>query len=162
MSDEGMHGTGSRFMPLSQNMPDDISPRMVPVAGMYPGVTGEELMAPPSSPSAPMGMWQFDFSDPDGPQLGTVVLPPSAAVQKAADPVVMVAQSTELKLSLRNDVEAEVLIVIDRGELDFDSTKGHPGEGTAPKKGKRTMKDPRRKVRIPRARRDFLPEGSNF
>ena len=80
-------------------------------------------MAPPSSPSAPMGMWQFDFSDPDGPQLGTVVLPPSAAVQKAADPVVMVAQSTELKLSLRNDVEAEVLIVIDRGELDFDSTK---------------------------------------
>ena len=118
-----MHGSGSRFIPLSQNKPEDISPRMVPVAGMSPSITAEELLAPPSSAAPPLGMWQFDFSDPDGPQLGTVVLPPSNAIQTAEDPVVMVAESTELGLSLRNDVECEVLIVIDRGDKTFEDDK---------------------------------------
>ncbi len=62
-----------------------------------------------------IGMWQFDFSDPEGPQLGTVALPPSSVIQLALDPVVVISRSVELGLSLTNNVEAEVLIVIDRG-----------------------------------------------
>ena len=123
MAEEGSHGTGSRFMPLLQNMPDDMSSRMVPVAGVYPGITAEELKAPLSSPAAPIGMWQFDFSDPEGPQLGTVVLPPSSAVQMSEDPVVIVAQSADLALSLRNNVEAEVLVVIDRAARTFENDR---------------------------------------
>mmetsp|Transcript_7784 Transcript_7784/g.9725 ORF Transcript_7784/g.9725 Transcript_7784/m.9725 type:complete len:215 (-) Transcript_7784:8-652(-) len=119
MMNSGNHGEGSRFLPLSQIEGDEPAPRIVQVAGLYPGVTREEVMAPKSYPAAPMGMWQFDFSDPDGPQMGTVALQPSENVQMAEDPVVLVGPSSALGLSLRNNIETEVLILIDRADCHF-------------------------------------------
>jgi len=110
-------------MPLVQLNDEDISPRIIQIAGVYPGITADELMAPQSAPAARHGMWQFDFSDPDGPQMGTVALGPNNAVHLAKDPVVLVTQSAELGLSLSNDVETEVLVMLDRGETDFESDK---------------------------------------
>jgi len=104
-------------------MDEDISPRIVQIAGVYPGITAPELNAPQSAPASPLGMWQFDFSDPDGPQMGTVALGPNNAIQLAEDPVVLVSQSAELNLSLSNNVEAEVLIAVDRADKEFDSQK---------------------------------------
>jgi hypothetical protein len=70
-----------------------------------------------------LGMWQFDFSDPSGPQLGTVALTPNNAVQLCIDPVVVVSKSSVLGMSLKNNVEAEVLVLIDRADRDFDADK---------------------------------------
>jgi hypothetical protein len=65
-------------------------------------------------------MWQFDFSDADSPQLGTVALGPNNACHLAGDPVVVVCESSSsLGLSLANNVETEVLAVIDRADQKF-------------------------------------------
>lgn len=42
-------------MPLIQLIDEDIAPRIVAVAGVYPGITGAELMAPKSARAAPLG-----------------------------------------------------------------------------------------------------------
>lgn len=68
-------------------------------------------------------MWQFDFSDPEGPQTGTVALGPSNVVHLCEDPVVVVSESKALGLSLSNDVNSEVLILLDRSKQDFESDK---------------------------------------
>jgi hypothetical protein len=120
---EGNHGTGSRFMPLLQLVDEEIAPRIIQVAGIYPGVTVDEIMAPQSSPAAPLGMWQFDFSDPSGPQMGTVALSPNNAVQLCEDPVIVVSQSSVLGLSLSQNVDAEVLVLLDRAEREFVQDK---------------------------------------
>lgn len=68
-------------------------------------------------------MWQFDFSDPEGPQLGTVALPPSNAVQLAEDPVAIVTQNDVLGISVSNDDITEVLVIIDRARTSFTPSK---------------------------------------
>eukprot|EP00616_Rhizochromulina_sp_CCMP1243_P010155 CAMPEP_0118962446 /NCGR_PEP_ID=MMETSP1173-20130426/788_1 /TAXON_ID=1034831 /ORGANISM="Rhizochromulina marina cf, Strain CCMP1243" /LENGTH=221 /DNA_ID=CAMNT_0006910713 /DNA_START=107 /DNA_END=772 /DNA_ORIENTATION=+ len=118
-ADLGLHGTGSRFIPLVQLGADEVAPRTVPVAGMYPGITVSELMAPESSPAPNLGTWHFDFTDPEGPQLGTVALPAANSVHLAEDPVVLVSKSEVLGLNLSNDVLAEVLVVVDRARTKF-------------------------------------------
>ena len=55
--------------------------------------------------------------------MGTVALGPNNAVQLAEDPVVLVTMSTSLGLSLANTVETEVLALVDRGDVEFDSSK---------------------------------------
>jgi hypothetical protein len=37
----GLHGTGSRFMPVVQIDEEEHYPRSIAVAGMYPGITAE-------------------------------------------------------------------------------------------------------------------------
>lgn len=39
------------------------------VAGSLPDITVADVMAVGCTPSAEMGMWQYDFSDPTGPQV---------------------------------------------------------------------------------------------
>ena len=48
---------------------------------------------------------------------------PTNALQLAGDPVVLVSQSSGLGLSLSNNVEAEVLILLDRADQEFESQK---------------------------------------
>ena len=54
-AENGLHGDGSNFMPLVQLQSEDIAPRIVQIAGIYPGITADEFMAPQSSPVAPLG-----------------------------------------------------------------------------------------------------------
>lgn len=65
------------------------------------------------------GSWHFDFSDPEGPQLGTVAMHPSNPVQLAEDPVVVVSTSGEMGISLSNNVNAEILLMVDRADRHF-------------------------------------------
>lgn len=44
------------------------------VAGSLPDITVADVMAVGFTPSAEMGMWQYDFSDPTGPQVCNVYL----------------------------------------------------------------------------------------
>jgi len=75
---------------------------------VYPGLTAEELLAPTSFDSAGYGRWTYDFSDPEGPQLGTVALPGSELVHGCIDPVIVIANTLSLGVDLQEDEEVEV------------------------------------------------------
>lgn len=63
----------------------------------------------------------YDFSDPSGPQLGTVALPPSDVVTYAVDPIALISTSSSLGLKLVE--ELEVVVVIDRGDREFNQER---------------------------------------
>lgn len=85
------------------------------IAGIYPELTADDLLAPPSIPSGGMGCWSYDFPDPDGPQLGIVAIPGSPKVTDAIDPTVMITTNAHLGIPLQMDTE--MLVVVDRGDL---------------------------------------------
>jgi len=118
-----MHGTGSRFLSVTQLKGDELMPRIIPIAGVYPGITAQELMAPASNPSASYGRWAYDFSDPEGPQVGTVAYPASALVHACADPVVLIASNDALGIDLAGDHDIEAIVLVDRGDRFFQATK---------------------------------------
>lgn len=85
------------------------------IAGVYPELTPEELLAPPSVQSFGLGTWSYDFPDPDGPQNGIVAIPGSPKITYAINPTVMITTNTDLNIKLEED--AEMLVVVDRGDL---------------------------------------------
>lgn len=114
----GLHGAESRFLSLSQLKRKEFWPRIIPVAGSYPGLTKADLLAPESQASTEPGQFSFDFTDPEGPQLGTVALPGCELVYDCIDPVVVVAENLALGIQLTEEVET--LVLIDRGEVHFN------------------------------------------
>jgi len=60
---EGLHGEASCFLPLDQLDNGVLWPRIVRVAGIYPGLTQAEVTAVPMAPEPPEqdGLWLFDF-----------------------------------------------------------------------------------------------------
>lgn len=118
-----MHGTGSRFLSITQLKGDELMPRIVPIAGVYPGITAQELMAPTSSESPSYGRWVYDFSDPEGPQMGTVALPGMALVHACASPVVVIANNDALGIDMMGDHDIEAMVLIDRGDRYFQPSK---------------------------------------
>jgi Rubisco Assembly chaperone C-terminal domain len=122
MQSPKLHGTNFKFLPSSAYGKNEYAPRILQIAGMFPGVSYEELMLPKSSPAAPPGMWSYEFPDPNGPQLGQVVVPGSAAVADCIDPVALISTTHSLGMSLNVD-PVEVLIVVDRHDTIFSSDK---------------------------------------
>lgn len=118
-----MHGTGSRFLSISQLKGDELMPRIIQIAGIYPGITAQELMAPSSTEAPGYGRWQYDFSDPEGPQMGTVAYPPSPLVHACLDPVVVIANNDALGIDLKGDHDIEAMVLIDRADRYFEPTK---------------------------------------
>ena len=58
-----------------------------------------------SSEAGEVGSWQYDFTDPEGPQMGTVAVPGSPIATDMDDPCIIVAQSDALGIPLpQNDV----------------------------------------------------------
>jgi hypothetical protein len=98
-------------------------PRIVQIAGVYGEVTPEQFAAPQSTPAPLTGMWTYDFSDPEGPHMGTVAFPGGDAVNGCTDPVVLIGQNTEFGLFYPEDVECEILLLIDRGDTAFTPSK---------------------------------------
>ena len=60
---EGLHGEASCFLPLDQLDNGVLWPRIIRVAGIYPGLTQAEVTAVPMAPEPPEqdGLWLFDF-----------------------------------------------------------------------------------------------------
>lgn len=118
----GRHGEGFRFMPMIKATSKEHFPRILQIAGVYPELTPEELLAPgPAQPAAPQGSWVYDFSDLTGVQGGKVAIPGSIIITQAVDPVVLITTSTQLGISSPSEVE--MLVVVDRGNKRF-----HPDE----------------------------------
>ena len=115
---EGLHGDQSCFLPLQQL--DDLSrwPRLLRVAGVYPGLTADEVAAPPPPAPAPeAGSWNYEFPDAHGADYGVVAVPGSDIVHGLADPVAVIASSGSLGLMIP---EKEVLLVLDRGDTWYE------------------------------------------
>lgn len=115
----GSHGENFRFLPTIRGSRDEHFPRIIHIAGVYPEITPNQLLAPlPLSPSAAPGNWVYDFIDAEEPHLGSVALPGSEAITNCIDPVVLIAKNTDLNVAY--PVEVETLVVIDRGNKKFN------------------------------------------
>mmetsp|Transcript_34819 Transcript_34819/g.111601 ORF Transcript_34819/g.111601 Transcript_34819/m.111601 type:complete len:227 (+) Transcript_34819:16-696(+) len=115
---EGLHGSNFCFLPLDQLDSDSLWPRLLRVAGAYPGLTSAELLATPGPvEAAKNGEWTYEFPDAHGSDLGVVAVPGGDLIQYASNPVAVVATAESLGLQLQNDAEA--LVVVDRGQTDF-------------------------------------------
>lgn len=117
-TEPGLHGANFKFMPSVRIAEDEYYPRILHIAGVYPGITVEDLVLPISPPNSPPGKWTFDFADPLGPQLGTVAIPGSATLYDCIDPVVVITSSTALGMTTVMGTE-EVLVVVDREDRQF-------------------------------------------
>jgi hypothetical protein len=89
--------------------------------GVYPDVTIDEIFAPKTTAAAPQGTWSYEFTDADGPQLGTVALPGSEVLSLAKDPIILIAKNTDLNIQMTDSTET--LLVIDRGDQVFETGK---------------------------------------
>ena len=84
-----------------------------------------------------MGQWTYDFSDPDGPQLGTVALEGSNAVAACEDPVVIIAEHTSLNVPLPDAIKdpVDLVLLVDRAANRFAERRflvmNIPGEGVS-------------------------------
>ena len=114
------HGDNFKFMSVIQGSSDEHFPRIVPIAGEYPGITEEELFAPYSNEPTPSGTWAYDFSGPDDPQLGAFACPPGQVMTEAEDPVALIAPNTALGLKVSVPEALECVVIVDRGDLKFD------------------------------------------
>lgn len=130
-----LHGQNSCFLPLKQLDQDFYAPRIVQIAGAYPGLTREEFFAVTSEPSPAQGQWTYDFSDPDGPQLGTVALEGSNVVAACEDPIVIIAEHFSLGVELPKTITdpVDLVVLVDRAKPRFGERKflvlDTPGEG---------------------------------
>ena len=124
MAASGLHGDQSHFMPIDQLGGDQTMPRIVPIAGVYPGVSAADVRAPAVSAPPELGNWQYDFADPDGPQMGTVALPPSDLVNLCESPVVLITTHQSLGFDAPgDDNELEVLLLVDRADVEHNEDK---------------------------------------
>ena len=116
--ESGLHGSNFCFLPLDQLDSEHQWPRLLRVAGFYPGLTSAELAAAPGPEEVPgKGTWNFEFPDPHGSEYGVVAVPGSDLVAYAASPVAVVANAASLGLQLTEGTE--VLVVVDRGQQTF-------------------------------------------
>jgi len=126
LSASNVHGEASCFLPLAQMDQDYYAPRIVQIAGSYPGITAEEIQAVSSEPSPDMGQWSYDFSDPDGPQVGTVAVDGSERVHSVDDPVVIIAEHPSMGIStLPPELvdPVDLIVLVDRARPTFAERK---------------------------------------
>ena len=88
-------------------------------------MTKEEFFAVTSEPAAEQGQWTYDFSDPEGPQMGTVAVEGSHVVASCEDPVVIIAEHTALGVELPKEIEnpVDLVVVVDRALKGFAERK---------------------------------------
>lgn len=115
-----LHGSNSCFLPIQQLDEEFFAPRIVQIAGMYPGLSKEALLATTSEPAAEIGQWAYDFSDPNGPQLGTVAVPGGEIVTYCEDPVVVICEHESIGVVIPNGEEltepVDICVLVDRAE----------------------------------------------
>mmetsp|Transcript_14639 Transcript_14639/g.21630 ORF Transcript_14639/g.21630 Transcript_14639/m.21630 type:complete len:223 (+) Transcript_14639:272-940(+) len=132
---ESLHGENACFAPLTQLDQDYVAPRIIQIAGAYPGLKIDEFKAVTSEPSPDQGTWTYDFSDPDGPQLGTVAIEGNNVVYLCEDPVVIIAEHNSVGVSLPSAIKdpVDLIVLVDRGLTTFAERKflavGDPASG---------------------------------
>jgi hypothetical protein len=74
-----------------------------------------------SGPAAVTGQWTYDFSDPDGAQLGTVAIEGTFGVAACEDPVVVIAEHTSIGVPLPEVLKdpVDLTLLVDRAANRF-------------------------------------------
>jgi len=135
MSKSNLHGENSCFMPIRQLDQDYFAPRILQIAGTYPGITRKEYDAVSSEPSPIPGQWSYDFSDPDGPQMGTVAIDGSDGLTTCEDLIAIIVSHFSLKVPLPEVLKDSIDLVaaVDRSKNTFAERKflvmDTPGKG---------------------------------
>jgi hypothetical protein len=86
------------------------------IAGVYPGLTAEDLLAPDPLPFAEPGRWNYHRLTSEGVPGGFVALPGSELILARPNTVAVVASSTSLGVGLGDGYEHECLALIDRSD----------------------------------------------
>lgn len=98
-------------------------------------MTKEEFHAVTSEPPAEIGQWSYDFSDPDGPQMGTVAVRGCEIISTCEDPVAIICEHFALGVILPEVLKdpVDVLAIVDRSKNSYAERKflvlEIPGEG---------------------------------
>lgn len=130
-----LHGQDACFLPLEQLDQEYYAPRIIQIAGSYPGLTKEKFHAVNSEPPAELGQWGYDFSDPDGPQMGTVAVRGCEIISGCVDPVAVICEHFALGVPLPDTLKdpVDLLTVVDRSRNTYAERKflvlDIPGEG---------------------------------
>jgi len=113
---EGSHSTGFRFMPMN-TMAQGSSPVLVCIAGLYPGLSADDLLRPHALPFAPAGFWNYHVLTGEASSSGFVALPGNDLLDRHADTVAVVCGSRSLGIEFPDGNEHEVLALIDRSDI---------------------------------------------
>jgi hypothetical protein len=116
----GLHGQNFKYLSIIKGKQSVHFPRTVPIAGVYPELTPEDILAPAQAPLIVPGQFAYDFSDPSGPQLGTVAVPGSDTITFADDPIAIITRNENIGIKLNGD-GAEVVLIVDRDDKKFNS-----------------------------------------
>lgn len=111
---EGSHSTGFRFLPTN-SMGRDSSPALLCIAGMYPGLSAEDVTRPEALPIPPQGKWNYYVLTGETCS-NFVTVPGSELLDSHPDTVAVVASSTSVGLDLPDGQEHEVLAMVDRSD----------------------------------------------
>lgn len=116
----GKHGQNFKYLSVLKGRSSEHYPRTVPIAGIFPEITPEDVLGPAQIPLGMPGKFLFDFTDPSGPQLGTIAVPGSDVLTFADDPVAIVTHNSHLGIKVPNEDGAEVVAIVDRMETKFN------------------------------------------
>lgn len=111
---EGSHSTGFRFLPM-MTTDKGSAPALMCIAGMYPGLTAEDIARPVALPVAPPGKWTYHVLTGEACS-SFVTVPGSTLLDRSPNSVVVVATSTSLHVDIPDGQEHEVLVVVDRSD----------------------------------------------
>jgi hypothetical protein len=121
-----LHGQQACFLPLQQLAMDYYAPRIIRIAGSYPGLNRQDYESVTSEPSSDPGQWNYDFPDANhGPQLGTVAIEGTFDVYSCQDPVVVIADHFSLGIELPKAIvdPVDVTVLVDRSQTSFIERK---------------------------------------
>jgi len=93
-----------------------LAPAQLAIAGLYPGLTADELLAPQPLPFAEPGLWNYHRLTPDGVPGGFVALPGSELVIARPNTVAVVCSSMALGVEFQDQEDHECLALIDRSD----------------------------------------------
>lgn len=116
------HGQNHCFLPIQQLHQDTHTPRIVPIAGVYPGLSSEEFLAPIPEPISQPGQWSYHFYQPhNGNIKGSIAIPGSALISSCVDIIAIIAGHSSLGIPLPKDIEGEVdvVVLVDRSVQTF-------------------------------------------
>merc|ERR1711924_124531 len=91
------------------------SPALMCIAGMYPGLSAEDVRRPVALPIPPPGRWTYHVLTGDTCS-SFVTVPGSDLLDHHPNSVVVVASSSSLQIELSDGQEHEVLVVVDRSD----------------------------------------------
>lgn len=116
----GGHKDDFHFLPIISVSGTDHFPRILHIAGVYPGITKQELFSCPTPRPTRPEQFTFEFPTPHSAKSGIIAIPGSNLMTNCREPVAVVSTCKALEIEASEDLE--VVVIVDRGETSFTSS----------------------------------------